>query len=68
MVSFKRPRLAEGSACILQLADSTKVMQRIKRAPGVKYPVLTPNLKVRLARLCNRLSARPPSQAVWHGF
>ena len=40
-------RRAEGSACVLQLADSTEVMQRIKRAPGVKYPALTPNLKVR---------------------
>eukprot|EP00891_Asterochloris_glomerata_P001995 jgi/Astpho2/1995/Aster-00503 len=31
--------------CSDQLADSTEVMQRIKRAPGVKYSVLTPNLK-----------------------
>jgi hypothetical protein len=28
-----------------QLADAAQVMAGIKRAPGVEYPVLTPNLK-----------------------
>jgi len=28
-----------------QMADSAEVMARIKRLPGVSYPVLTPNLK-----------------------
>ena len=27
------------------MADHVEVMQKIKRAPGVTYPVLTPNLK-----------------------
>ena len=66
-VSLRRRRHAEGFVCVLQLADSTEVVQRIKRAPGVKYPVLTPNLRVRLARPWNRLSPRPHSQAMWHG-
>lgn len=29
-----------------QLADSEQVLQQIKRYPGVRYPVLAPNLKV----------------------
>ena len=29
-----------------QLADSDEVMKRIKRRPGARYSVLTPNLKV----------------------
>ena len=29
----------------LQMADHNEVMKRIKREPGVRYPVLTPNLK-----------------------
>ena len=29
-----------------QLADAAAVLQRIRRRPGVSYPVLTPNLKV----------------------
>jgi isopropylmalate/homocitrate/citramalate synthase len=28
-----------------QMADAAQVMARIRRAPGVRYPVLTPNLK-----------------------
>ena len=28
-----------------QMADSNKVLERIKKKPGIKYPVLTPNLK-----------------------
>jgi hydroxymethylglutaryl-CoA lyase len=28
-----------------QMADHTEVMERIRRKPGVSYPVLTPNLK-----------------------
>jgi isopropylmalate/homocitrate/citramalate synthase len=28
-----------------QMADAVDVMQRIRRKPGVRYPVLTPNLK-----------------------
>ena len=28
-----------------QMADHTEVMERIRRRPGVSYPVLTPNLK-----------------------
>ena len=28
-----------------QMADHTKVLERIRRKPGVSYPVLTPNLK-----------------------
>ena len=28
-----------------QMADHTQVMERIRRKPGVSYPVLTPNLK-----------------------
>jgi hydroxymethylglutaryl-CoA lyase len=28
-----------------QMADHTEVLERIKRKPGVSYPVLTPNLK-----------------------
>ena len=31
-----------------QLADGADVLQQIKRVPGIKYPVLTPNLKVSL--------------------
>jgi len=30
---------------IPQMADHTEVMERIRRKPGVSYPVLTPNLK-----------------------
>jgi hydroxymethylglutaryl-CoA lyase len=30
---------------IPQMADHTEVLERIKRKPGVSYPVLTPNLK-----------------------
>jgi hydroxymethylglutaryl-CoA lyase len=30
---------------IPQMADHTEVMERIRRKPGVAYPVLTPNLK-----------------------
>src|SRR5918999_4694326 len=30
---------------IPQMADHTEVMERIRRKPGVCYPVLTPNLK-----------------------
>jgi len=30
---------------IPQMADHTEVLQRLKRKPGVSYPVLTPNLK-----------------------
>jgi len=30
---------------IPQMADHTEVLQRIRRKPGVSYPVLTPNLK-----------------------
>ena len=30
---------------IPQMADHTEVMKRIRRKPGVSYPVLTPNLK-----------------------
>ncbi|HEU0260040.1 MAG TPA: hydroxymethylglutaryl-CoA lyase [Burkholderiales bacterium] len=30
---------------IPQMADHTEVMERIRRRPGVSYPVLTPNLK-----------------------
>src|SRR5512146_1135731 len=30
---------------IPQMADHTEVLERIKRNPGVSYPVLTPNLK-----------------------
>ena len=29
----------------LQMADHKEVLQRIKKKPGVWYPVLTPNLK-----------------------
>eukprot|EP00955_Chlamydomonas_euryale_P024533 258548-Chlamydomonas_euryale.AAC.2 len=29
-----------------QLADAADVLARMRRAPGVAYPVLTPNLKV----------------------
>lgn len=29
-----------------QLADSAEVMSSINKLPGVRYPVLTPNLKV----------------------
>ncbi len=32
-----------------QMADHTEVMERIRRKPGVSYPVLTPNLKGREA-------------------
>src|SRR4029079_7234040 len=28
-----------------QMADHTEVLERIRRKPGVAYPVLTPNLK-----------------------
>ena len=28
-----------------QMADHTEVLERIRRKPGVSYPVLTPNLK-----------------------
>jgi len=28
-----------------QMADHTEVLERIRRKPGVDYPVLTPNLK-----------------------
>ena len=30
-----------------QLADSADVLQQITKQPGVRYPVLTPNMKVR---------------------
>lgn len=30
-----------------QLADSADVLQQINRQPGVRYPVLTPNMKAR---------------------
>src|SRR5512134_3756013 len=30
---------------IPQMADHTEVMERIRKKPGVSYPVLTPNLK-----------------------
>ena len=36
-----------------QLADSAEVMSSIKQLPGVRYPVLTPNMKVRAAGLCH---------------
>ena len=29
----------------VQMADHNEVMKKIKREPGVRYPVLTPNLK-----------------------
>ena len=38
-----------------QLADSAEVMSRIRRLPGVRYPVLTPNMKVRLSCKTNSL-------------
>ncbi|HET7364609.1 MAG TPA: hydroxymethylglutaryl-CoA lyase, partial [Burkholderiales bacterium] len=28
-----------------QMADHTEVLERIRRKPGVSYPVLTPNMK-----------------------
>ncbi|HJU24177.1 MAG TPA: hypothetical protein VJ891_16860, partial [Casimicrobiaceae bacterium] len=28
-----------------QMADASEVMARIRRKPGVRYPVLTPNMK-----------------------
>jgi len=31
-----------------QLADSADVLQQITKRPGVRYPVLTPNMKVSL--------------------
>lgn len=34
-----------------QLADGADVLQQIKKVPGIKYPVLTPNLKVSLLML-----------------
>jgi isopropylmalate/homocitrate/citramalate synthase len=34
-----------------QLADSSEVMRRISRRPGVRYPVLTPNIKVILLQI-----------------
>ncbi|MEO6834560.1 MAG: hydroxymethylglutaryl-CoA lyase, partial [Candidatus Tumulicola sp.] len=37
--SFVSPR------AIPQLADASEVFTRIRKAPGVRYPVLTPNLK-----------------------
>src|SRR3954464_14539698 len=37
--SFVSPR------AIPQLADAAEVMQAIRRAPGVRYPVLVPNAK-----------------------
>jgi hydroxymethylglutaryl-CoA lyase len=37
--SFVSPRW------VPQMADSNKVLERIKKKPGIKYPVLTPNLK-----------------------
>ena len=30
-----------------QLADAAEVLARVRRRPGTRYPVLTPNLKVR---------------------
>ena len=33
------------SKWVPQMADHTEVMERIRRKPGVSYPVLTPNLK-----------------------
>src|SRR5258705_915126 len=30
---------------IPQMADHTEVLERVRRKPGVSYPVLTPNLK-----------------------
>jgi|SRR5579872_7075200 len=37
--SFVRPK------AIPQLADAAEVFTRIRKAPGVRYPVLTPNMK-----------------------
>jgi isopropylmalate/homocitrate/citramalate synthase len=37
--SFVSPRW------VPQMADSNKVLERIKKKPGIKYPVLIPNLK-----------------------
>ncbi|MBV9361231.1 MAG: hydroxymethylglutaryl-CoA lyase [Betaproteobacteria bacterium] len=31
--------------CVPQMADHTEVLERVRRKPGVDYPVLTPNLK-----------------------
>ena len=36
-----------------QLADAADVMQRIRQRPGVSYPVLVPNMKVRHMMLLN---------------
>jgi isopropylmalate/homocitrate/citramalate synthase len=33
------------SKWIPQMADSTEVLRRLRRRPGVRYPVLTPNLR-----------------------
>lgn len=32
----------------LQLADAAEVLGRVRRRPGVRYPVLTPNMKASL--------------------
>lgn len=34
-----------------QLADSADVLQQIRKLPGTRYPVLTPNMKVRCQHL-----------------
>ena len=34
-----------------QLADGADVLQQVTKIPGIKYPVLTPNLKVSLLTL-----------------
>ena len=35
-----------------QLADAGEVLARVRRRPGVRYPVLTPNMKVCGAGVC----------------
>lgn len=45
-----------------QLADSTEVLRKIRRLPGVRYPVLVPNLKVLSWNLAeNSLKSYPDS-------
>ena len=51
---------------IPQMADHTEVLERIRRKPGVSYPVLTPNLKGSSTRAAGGL--RSPFSARHRSF
>lgn len=46
----KAMRFLSTSVWKLQLADAKEVLKGIQQEPGVRYPVLTPNLRVSSVR------------------